>query len=69
MSKETQKWIDAGKLLAEDPHAQVLCPRFEDAFLEVQDIRNPRNPNELERILKCSKCGATNILRLRRPLV
>lgn len=68
MSIETERWINAGKFLADDPHAQVLCPKCEDALLEVQDVRNPRNPDELERILKCPRCGTTNILRLRRPL-
>ena len=68
MNDETQKWIDAGKLIAEDPRARVLCPRFGDSYLEVQDVRNPRNPEELERIMKCPKCGAMNVLRLQRPL-
>jgi hypothetical protein len=68
MSAETQRWIQAGKVIASDPNAKVKCPRFEDDFLVVEDVPNPRTPEELERIMKCPKCGAMNILRLRRPL-
>ena len=66
MATETQRWIEAGKLIAKDRLARVLCPRFEHAYLEVEDIPNPADPEELERIMKCPECGATNALRIRR---
>jgi phage FluMu protein Com len=67
MDGETQRWIEAGKAIAADPNARVKCPRCEDDLLVVQDVSNPRAPDELERIMKCPKCGAMNVLRLRRP--
>jgi phage FluMu protein Com len=66
MSAETQRWIEAGKAIALDSNAKVKCPRFEDDFLLVEDVRNPQSPDELERIMKCPRCGAMNVLRLRR---
>jgi DNA-directed RNA polymerase subunit M/transcription elongation factor TFIIS len=67
MTAETTQWVEAGKLLAEDPNARVLCPKCDDSTLEVEDVRNPNAPEELERIMRCAKCGAMNALRLRRP--
>jgi DNA-directed RNA polymerase subunit M/transcription elongation factor TFIIS len=67
MTAETKRWIEAGKVLAEDPAARVSCPKCEDSTLEVEDVRNPNAPEELERIMRCGKCGAMNALRLRRP--
>ncbi|MCQ1528818.1 hypothetical protein [Lutispora saccharofermentans] len=66
ISSKTQKWIEAGKLIAENPDAKILCPECEQNNLEVKDIRNDNNVSELERIMYCSNCGARNILRLKR---
>jgi uncharacterized C2H2 Zn-finger protein len=60
---EWQQWVDAAKVLADDPHAQVRCPRNGDAYLEVIDIPLPGDPTQLERHLRCPACGATNIIR------
>lgn len=62
---EIQRWIEAGKVLAQDPTARILCPKCQSEYLEVVDIRNPANPDELERIMRCPVCGAMNVLRLR----
>jgi hypothetical protein len=32
----------------------------------VEDVPNPNAPEELERIMRCPRCGAMNALRLRR---
>ncbi len=66
MTTKTQKWIEAGKLIADNPEVKVLCPQCEQNNLEVQDVRNEYNSLELERIMYCSNCGARNILRLKR---
>ena len=66
MATKTQKWILAGKLIAENPSVKVRCPECEKDDLAVQDIKNVNNPLELERIMHCTTCGARNILRLRR---
>lgn len=65
-SIKTQKWIEAGKIIAQNPNAKVLCPECGKNNLEVQDIRNENNSSELERIMECPVCKARNILRLRR---
>jgi len=65
ISLKTQKWIEAGKLIAENPDAKILCPECKRDNLEVKDIKNEDNIAELERIMYCPKCGAGNILRLK----
>lgn len=69
ITNESKRWIAAGKLLADNPNAQLRCPRCEFSTLEVENVINPDNPEELERILRCAKCGAKNALRLRRSTV
>ena len=69
MNEKMNKWIEAGKKIAEDPDSQFTCPECGDAILVVKDVRNEANPIELERFMSCPKCDATNILRLKRPLV
>ena len=66
MLTKTQKWIEAGKLIAENPDIKVLCPECEQNNLDVQDITNEHNSSELERIMYCPNCKARNILRLKR---
>jgi hypothetical protein len=60
---EWQRWVEAGKILAADPRAQVLCPRNGDGYLEVTDIPVPGDPSQVERHLRCPACGASNIIR------
>ena len=57
----TMAWIAAGKLIAADPNAVVVCPAHRDGNLIVEDI--PINNSEkFERIMRCPNCGARNIL-------
>ena len=65
MSNETEKWIEAGKILAADPDANVVCPRCGAAHLEVQDA--PAGPAKIERHLICPSCGAYNAILMKRP--
>lgn len=69
MNEKMNKWIEAGKQIAEDPDNQVVCPECGKSVLVVTDVRNEANPIELERIMSCTTCNAKNILRLKRPLV
>ena len=64
----TKRWIEAGKILAKDANAKVPCPVCQAETLDVTDVRNEENPAELERHMLCKACGATNSLRLVRPL-
>lgn len=68
MSNEiTNRWIEAGKNIAIDPNAKVLCPVCQKVFLQVTDVRNSTNTSEVERHMVCNECGAYNALRLYRP--
>jgi len=62
MNTETQRWIEAAKVLAMDPTAKVRCPRNNDSDLEVEDV--VINETHLERHLRCPKCGAYNAILL-----
>jgi DNA-directed RNA polymerase subunit RPC12/RpoP len=61
----TLLWIEAGKLLAENPTASVYCPVCEKDYLRAKDIRSG---DVVEREIRCPSCGAYNYLRMVRPL-
>lgn len=61
LRNETQRWIEAGKILATNPTATVRCPRCEDANLEVQDVQIG---DRVERHLRCPECGGYNAILL-----
>ncbi|RKG76653.1 hypothetical protein D7W79_17325 [Corallococcus exercitus] len=66
MISETSKaWIHAGKILAENPAAQVRCPEKGDGFLAVHDEAFPRDATRFERYLVCDVCGARNVMLMR----
>ena len=65
MSNETRQWIDAGKILAVDPTATVVCPRCGNADLVVHDVS--ASPTTIERHLRCPVCGAYNAILMKRP--
>ena len=58
-----EDWIEAAKLLVENPRAQVPCPECGLAFLEVED--EPLADEHTDRWLKCPSCGACNIIYLK----
>jgi hypothetical protein len=66
MKTESYRWIEAGKILSENPVAKVLCPKNQDAELVVKDESPPDQPELVERHMQCPKCGAYNSIRLRR---
>jgi hypothetical protein len=61
VSPEWKRWVEAAKVLAADPTAQVLCPRNGDEFLVVTDT--PMGDGMVERELRCPICGARNVIR------
>ncbi|MES9963742.1 MAG: hypothetical protein ABW116_09380 [Candidatus Sedimenticola sp. 20ELBAFRAG] len=63
----TLLWVDAGKVLAENPAAFVYCPVCGREYLHVKDTRSAENPSVIEREMICPSCGAHNYLRLVRP--
>lgn len=60
----TKRWIEAGKNIAINPNTKVLCPVCQKAYLEVKDIKNINNLSEIERLMTCPECGASNALKL-----
>jgi len=64
-SEEQRKaWLQAGQTLASDPDAKVLCPKNEDAYLEVTDAPFPGG---FERHVMCPACRAGVSLLFRHP--
>jgi len=66
MSEKSKKWIEAGKLLAVDVNASVICPECGLVKLTTADNINENNPQETERLIFCTSCGAKNYLRLKK---
>lgn len=66
MTTESHRWIEAGKILAGNPKAKVLCPKNQDAELVVTDESPREHPEIIERHMRCPKCGAYNSIRLHR---
>ncbi len=65
LSREAERWVEAGKALAADNSAAVASPSCQDGRLSTQDVIVTTAPAALARHLVCDKCGATNVLRLR----
>jgi hypothetical protein len=65
MKTESYRWIEAGKILSENPKAKVLCPKNQDADLVVTDESPHDHPETVERHMRCPKCGAYNSILLR----
>jgi hypothetical protein len=57
-----RRWVEAGVILAENPDAYVECPVCTESTLEVEDIPNPKDPKLFDRHIRCSNCGAEQIL-------
>jgi hypothetical protein len=62
------RWIEAGKIIATNPEAKILCPVCQESFLQIIDVRNENNSSELERHMMCNNCNAYNAIRLLRPI-
>lgn len=56
-------WLDAGKTLAQDPSARVVCPSCGLGILQVRD-EIVWNGERIERWMKCDNCGKANTLLL-----
>lgn len=62
VNDESQRWIEAGRILAADPTAQVPCPRCQAATLSAID--QPIDARHIERHLRCPACGANSSVRM-----
>lgn len=62
-----QRWIEAARILGEDPSAKVPCPVCGNDFLEVFDVEYGHDPVMFDRYLTCPSCNAQEVLsRLRK---
>ena len=59
-SDESQRWIEAGIAIGNDPKASIPCPRCRKEFLDVVDIYI--DSKRSERRMRCPHCGAQNFL-------
>lgn len=59
-----QRWIDAAKILIENPSALVRCPERDDGVLVVHDEVVREDSSLMERYLVCAACGARNVIRM-----
>jgi hypothetical protein len=63
----TERWIEAGKVLAKDPSARVRCPERDDGMLTVHDSVLVGDQTMMERRLVCDQCGAQSVIRMPVP--
>ena len=59
-------WIEAGKVIAADQNAEVLCPVCKFSALTVRDEVFDIDRTRCERHMICMHCGATNSILMRK---
>lgn len=57
---EHTNWIEAAKILIENPNQQVLCPQCGMSPLRVEDEQLDRT--HIDRHLKCPNCHAHEVI-------
>jgi hypothetical protein len=61
MKLETEKWIEAAKILRSNASAKVECPECKKGVLIVKD-ESISGWNKIDRYMICSNCGKWNVL-------
>ncbi len=64
ISEISKKWIEAGRILAENPEEKVKCPECGQNDLIVNELISKLEPGKKERMVYCPTCGAKNYIRL-----
>lgn len=63
MTEQAKRWIEAAKILAENPDKKVKCPECRKGFLIIKDeIVQPLN--KMDRYLVCDICGKWNVITM-----
>lgn len=62
MKQSSRDWVEAGVILAKNAKAYVPCPVCADGPIEVVDVPHPGDPQRFDRYLRCSSCGAKQVL-------
>jgi formate dehydrogenase maturation protein FdhE len=63
MNNINKGWIDAAKILSENPSAKVLCPVCKIGELNVKD-EIVISEKKIDRYLICNTCGKWNVLTI-----
>ena len=65
MKDTTKRWLEAAKILCEDPNQSVRCPECNESDLTVKDVESG---SIVERHLICPKCNKYNAMRMSKPV-
>lgn len=57
-----QPWIDAAKILIENPDSKVSCPECKDGILRVEDTEFGND--KIDRYLICDFCNHYNVITM-----
>ncbi len=60
-SQSIAAWLEAGRTLANDPSARVVCPNCGLGILKVSDV-SIWNGSRVERWMRCDYCGTANTM-------
>jgi hypothetical protein len=64
MKEQTKNWIDAARILMEEPQLKVPCPECGRGRLVVKDEIIPRREKMIDRYLICDNCGRWNVITM-----
>ncbi len=59
LSEESKGWIEAAKILAEDPDKKIICPKCNVGYLFTKDVLW-EDGKKCDRYFICSYCNAYN---------
>jgi len=62
MNDVRTRWLEAARLLGEDPSQVVVCPVCLTGTLNVIDAVYADDATRMDRQLVCNKCNATNVI-------
>jgi transposase-like protein len=66
MNGRMKQWLEAAKILAVDPTAQIVCPKCGEANLLVTDIPYRGDASRWERHIQCPACHTTGSVLMRK---
>jgi hypothetical protein len=55
-NKKLSKWLEAARILGEDPNQKVLCPKCELGYLLIEDV-TVESEKKCVRHLSCPNCN------------
>lgn len=67
MKEQTRRWLDAAKILMEEPDRKILCSECEIGYLIVKDVPIIDREKMIDRYLMCNHCGKWNEMTMELP--